>query len=230
VSVPDPRADPASAVAAPARAGELFGPRLPLARRYAARLATDGVVRGLLGPREVDRLWDRHLFNSAVLTELVPPGARVVDVGSGAGLPGIPMALRRPDLRIDLVEPMLRRVEFLTETVGELGLTDAVRLIRGRAEDRHVRQAAGGTDWVVARAVAPLDRLARWCLPLLSKTGRLLALKGSTAAAEVSRCQAALWEYGARVHAIEQLGTGVLLEPTWVVVLVRDRGRPVREM
>jgi 16S rRNA (guanine527-N7)-methyltransferase len=215
---PGTRVDP---VGAPPAAARLFGDRLPIAERYAARLVTDGVLRGLLGPREAGRLWDRHLLNSAVLTDLVPVSARVVDVGSGAGLPGLPMAIRRPDLQVDLVEPMQRRVVFLDETVADLGLTGAVRVIRGRADDAAVVQQVGATDWVVARAVAPLDRLVRWCLPLLSASGRLLALKGAGVATEAEQHAAALRRSGARVSAIEQVGNGLLTEPTWVAVIER---------
>jgi 16S rRNA (guanine527-N7)-methyltransferase len=205
----------------PAAAEALFGARLTLAERYRDRLAGDGVVRGLIGPREAGRLWDRHLLNSAILTDLVPSGARVVDVGSGAGLPGIPMAIRRPDLRVDLVEPMQRRTQFLTEVVDELGLDGSVRVVRGRAEDPDVVRATGNCDWVVARAVAPLDRLVRWCLPLLSTQGRLLALKGAAAEDEADRSAAAIRGVGARVEAVEQLGADVLGERTWVVIVAR---------
>jgi 16S rRNA (guanine527-N7)-methyltransferase len=205
----------------PALAGELFGERLALAETYAARLAGDGTTRGLIGPREVDRLWDRHLLNSAVLCDLIPTGARVVDVGSGAGLPGLPMAIRRPDLRVDLVEPMRRRVEFLLEVVTQLDLSATVRVLRGRADDPAVIEAAGTSDWVVARAVAPLDRLVAWCLPLLSSGGRLLALKGASAADEVARCRAEMRRLGAAAIDVQELGAGVLTVPTHVVVVGR---------
>ncbi|MGH3539193.1 MAG: 16S rRNA (guanine(527)-N(7))-methyltransferase RsmG, partial [Pseudonocardiaceae bacterium] len=141
----------------------VFADRYPLAERYAALLASSGVDWGLIGPREGDRLWERHLLNSAVLAELVPQGCRVLDVGSGAGLPGIPLALARPDLSIVLLEPMARRVAWLREVVTALGLT--VEVHRGRAEDPVVRAELGGNDVVTARAVAPLGRLASWSLP-----------------------------------------------------------------
>ena len=165
----------------------LFGGGIALAQRYAQVLASTGIEHGHLGPREVPRLWSRHLANSAVVTDLVPADALVIDVGSGAGLPGIPMAIRRPDLRFVLVEPMLRRFSFLERTVAELGLGDRVRVLRGRAEDRLVRTELAGSSWVTARAVAPLDRLVAWCVPLLGPGGRLLALKGSSAADEIAR-------------------------------------------
>jgi 16S rRNA (guanine527-N7)-methyltransferase len=208
----------------PPAARAVFGDRLDLAEHYAARLADEGTVRGLIGPREVGRIWERHVLNSAVLTDLVPVGARVVDVGSGAGLPGVPMAIRRPDLAVDLVEPMQRRVDFLTETVDVLGLTGSVRVIRGRAEDAAVLDVAGKSDWVVARAVAPLDRLVRWCLPLLAPGGRLLALKGRTAAEEVSRNRQAMRQCGAGEIDVERIGEAWLGTPTWVVVVQRSAG------
>jgi 16S rRNA (guanine527-N7)-methyltransferase len=211
-----------SAPDAPAAAATVFGPRLALARRYAATLAHDGIIRGLIGPREVDRLWQRHLLNSAVVTDLVPQDARVVDVGSGAGLPGLAMAIRRPDLRLDLVEPLQRRVDFLLETVAGLGLTEAVRVVRGRAEDADVIAAVGGAEWVVARAVAPLDRLVGWCLPLLAAHGRLLAIKGAGAQDELARCAPAIRRYGAQAIGVQQLGEALLDTPTRVVVVTRS--------
>jgi 16S rRNA (guanine527-N7)-methyltransferase len=225
----EPRAECSAVAAVPPAAEALFGDRLELAVRYRDRLAGDGVVRGLIGPREAERLWERHLLNSAILTELLPAAARVVDVGSGAGLPGVPMAIRRPDLRVDLVEPMQRRTQFLSEVVDELGLAGAVRVVRGRADEAAVTRVAGDVDWVVARAVAPLDRLVRWCLPLLSPRGRLLALKGAGAAEEAAHHAGALRACGARVEAVEQLGGDVLGERTWVVVVARTARARARE-
>ena len=171
--------------AVPAEAGSVFGPAVDAAAEYARLLATEGTVRGLIGPREVPRLWERHLLNSAAIASLVPVGARVVDVGSGAGLPGIPLALARPDLTVTLLEPLARRVAFLTECVHRLRL-ERVTVVRGRAEEDPIRRQLGGADVVTARAVAPLDKLAGWCLPLLRPGGLLLAMKGSTAAAELA--------------------------------------------
>ena len=171
--------------AVPAEAGSVFGPAVDAAAEYARLLATEGTVRGLIGPREVPRLWERHLLNSAAIASLVPVGSRVVDVGSGAGLPGIPLALARPDLTVTLLEPLARRVAFLTECVRRLGL-ERVTVVRGRAEEGPIRRQLGGADVVTARAVAPLDKLAGWCLPLLRPGGLLLAMKGSTAAAELA--------------------------------------------
>ena len=168
---------------APQSAALCFGESLDVARRYGEILAGAGIERGLLGPSEVDRLWDRHLLNSAAMAELFEPGERVADVGSGAGLPGIPLAITRPDLKVTLIEPLLRRSEFLREAIDELGLD--VVVIRGRAEDRVVREEAGEMDAVVSRAVASLDKLSRWSMPLLRTGGRMLALKGERAMDEV---------------------------------------------
>jgi 16S rRNA (guanine527-N7)-methyltransferase len=169
----------------PPEAVLVFGPATDRAAEYVRLLATDGTVRGLIGPREVPRLWARHLLNSAAIASLVPDGAHVVDVGSGAGLPGIPLALARPDVTVTLLEPLARRVAFLTECVDRLGL-ERVTVVRGRAEEGPVRRDLGGADVVTARAVAPLDKLAGWCLPLLRPGGQLLAMKGSTAAEELA--------------------------------------------
>jgi 16S rRNA (guanine527-N7)-methyltransferase len=214
---PDSRPD----LTPPASARAVFGERLQLAETYASRLASDGVVQGHVGPREVPRLWDRHLINSAVLTDLVPVGVRVVDVGSGAGLPGLPMAIRRPDLHVDLLDPMLRRISFLTDVINQLGLTDSVQAWRGRAEEADVVSRLGRADWVVARAVAPLDRLVRWCLPLLAPGGHLLALKGATAANEVEEHRAVVQRLGAGSIEVRSVGSEVGAEPTWVVSVQR---------
>lgn len=206
---------------APPSAAGLFGPGLAGAERFAAMLAGPGVERGVLGPREADRLWDRHLFNSVVVADLVPPGARVLDVGSGAGLPGIAVALARPDLTVALLEPMARRVAWLEEVIGELGLPVVVH--RGRAEDGAVRRQVGEWDIVTARAVAPLGRLASWCVPLLAGTGRLLALKGASAANEARRDAVAIRAAGGGAVSIEQCGVGSVDPPTTVVVVPRRR-------
>lgn len=197
----------------------MFGSGLDLAVRYGELLASDGVIRGLIGPREVPRLWERHLLNCAVITSLIPAGARVVDVGTGAGLPGLAMACRRADLRVDLVESLARRVTFLSEAVAVLGLSERVRVVHGRAEEPAVRGEVGEAAWVTARAVAPLDRLVRWCLPLLRPDGALLAIKGAQAAAEV----AAL---GRSVTAsVTECGADVLDTPVTVVVVERSGRR-----
>jgi 16S rRNA (guanine527-N7)-methyltransferase len=198
----------------------LLGDRLPLATEYARRLATDGVVRGLIGPREADRIWDRHLLNCAAVGELVPSGASVTDVGSGAGLPGIVLAIARPYLSVALVEPLARRTAFLSEVVAELSL-DNVTVVRARAEDAAGELAPA--DVVTARAVAPLDRLAAWCLPLARVGGRLLALKGTTAAEEIEAHREAVARLGGGEPIIHSCGAGVLPEPTTVVEVIRER-------
>jgi 16S rRNA (guanine527-N7)-methyltransferase len=199
----------------------VFGSAFDRAQQLHDLLATEATRRGLIGPREVDRLWDRHLLNCAVITELLPDGARVVDVGSGAGLPGLPIAIRRPDLHVDLVESLQRRTEFLTEAVAGLGLAERVRVLRGRVEDAAIVTTAGSAEWVTARAVAPLDRLVRWCLPLLRPGGQLLAVKGATAATEVAEHERSMRRHGAGSIAVVQCGVDVLVEPTTVVAVQR---------
>ncbi|GAA1140019.1 hypothetical protein GCM10009664_05790 [Kitasatospora gansuensis] len=198
---------------APAVAQEIFGDRYPMAVRYTELLATAGVQRGLIGPREVPRLWDRHVLNCAVLAELLPPNASLCDVGSGAGLPGIPVAMARPDVSVTLLEPLLRRTTFLEEVVRELGL-DNVTVLRGRAEEMIGKLAV---DIVTARAVAPLDRLAGWGLPLLRPYGQMLALKGDTAEQELADSRSALTKLGAVKWSVLAVGEGTLETSTRVV-------------
>jgi 16S rRNA (guanine527-N7)-methyltransferase len=193
---------------------------MPAAQRYAELLAGPGVERGLLGPREVERLWERHILNSAAAGELLEPNESVVDIGSGAGLPGLPLAIARPDLRVTLVEPMLRRTEFLEMVTSELEITVAV--VRGRAEDPAVREAVGGADAVTSRAVASLEKLTRWSLPLLRPGGRMLALKGERADSEVAECLAAMTALGATGVRVVRCGVGYLDPPTTVVVASRS--------
>jgi 16S rRNA (guanine527-N7)-methyltransferase len=203
-------------------ARQIFGDRFALAADYARLLVTDGVVRGLIGPREAPRIWERHLANCAVMAEMIPLGASVVDVGSGAGLPGIVLAVARPDLSITLVEPLARRTSFLTEAVEALGLGTAVTVIRGRAEEA-VGELATGADVVTARAVAPLDRLAGWCLPLARVGGRLLALKGASAADEAAEHRAVVAALGGGEPVVRLCGTDVIDPPTTVVEIVKER-------
>jgi 16S rRNA (guanine527-N7)-methyltransferase len=211
--------DAPAAPPAPPVAARVFGAALADAERYVGRLATDGVTRGLIGPREVARLWERHVLNSAAVAEAVPGDAVVVDVGSGAGLPGIPLALARPDLRLTLVEPMARRVEFLEEVVAELGVP--WRVVRGRAEERSVRQAVGPVDVVTARAVAPLPRLVAWCRGLLRPGAQLVALVGSRAVEELPALVPELEAAGMRdVHA-RAVGAELGEAATTVVVMTR---------
>ncbi|MEV6342070.1 16S rRNA (guanine(527)-N(7))-methyltransferase RsmG [Actinoplanes sp. NPDC051851] len=207
-------------------AAEVFGERLELAGRFTQLLATEGVVRGLIGPRETPRLWERHLVNCGVMSQLFPFGSSVVDVGSGAGLPGIVLAVARPDLVITLVEPLARRTAFLTEAVDELGL-DNVTVVRGRAEEVAGHLAA---DIVTARAVAALDKLAGWCLPLARTGGLLLALKGSSAAEEIADHTAAIARLGGGEPVIRICGEGLIEPPATVVEIVKERDVvPVRE-
>ncbi|GAA3751840.1 hypothetical protein GCM10022225_40230 [Plantactinospora mayteni] len=256
--------DSSPAVPLPAELAEpartLFADRLPLAASYAELLAGPGVLRGLIGPRETPRIWDRHLLNCAAVVELLPVGASVVDVGSGAGLPGIVLAIARPDLAVTLVEPLARRAVFLAEVVTALDLADAVTVVRARAEELAAsrRESAGGrrrrpgrsgrsaaplpvepggpvelanlpaelrvpADVVTARAVAPLDRLAGWCLPLARPGGRLLALKGASAAEEVAEHAEAVRRLGGSPPVVRHAGLGVVDPPTTVVEVVRER-------
>jgi 16S rRNA (guanine527-N7)-methyltransferase len=198
-----------------------FGPAAELLVRYAGWLAGPGTVRGLLGPREVSRLWDRHLLNSVALAELIPQRARLVDIGTGAGLPGLAVACVRPDLRVDLVESLLRRTDFLTEVVADLEVGHRVRVIRGRAEDSLVLNTVGSAEFVTARAVAPLDRLVRWSFPLLRPGGSLFALKGAGAEDELSEHQQFLTRMRAEVRGVIECGAELVDPPTRVVHLVR---------
>lgn len=209
----------------PAVAAEIFGAGLPLARRYADLLVTAGLERGLLGPREADRIWDRHLLNCAVVAELIPHGERVVDAGSGAGLPGLALAIARPDLRVVLLDAQERRITFLQECVDALDLSGA-EVYRGRAEEVATRKAIGGADVVTARALAPLDRLAQWCLPLTRIGGRVLAIKGVSASDEAQRHHDAICRYGANRVTVRRCGVDRIDPPTTVVEIVR--GSPAR--
>jgi 16S rRNA (guanine527-N7)-methyltransferase len=213
--------DPPAAPAPPEVVFQRFGPAAELLVRYADWLAGAGTVRGLLGPRETPRLWDRHLLNSVAVAELVPQGARLVDIGTGAGLPGLAMACVRPDLTVDLVESLLRRTDFLTEVVTALGLADRVRVVRGRAEDSAVLNTVGSAEFVTARAVAPLDRLVHWSFPLLRPGGSLLAVKGASAEDEVRQHQQFLTRMRAEVRGVIECGAELVDPPTRVVHLVR---------
>lgn len=196
--------------AAPAAAATVFGDRLALAERFAATLADTGVSHGLVGPREVPRLWDRHVLNCAVAHHAFPEGAHVIDVGSGAGLPGLALAVVRPDLHIHLVEPMLRRTTWLSATVESLGLGNCT-VHRGRAEEFHGTLRA---PFATARAVARIDKLARWTFPLLEEDGVLVALKGEQAAQELEEERATLTRLGMVDAAIRTYGEGILEVPT----------------
>lgn len=218
-------------VAPPPEAEAVFGERLDLAQRYADLLATAGVERGLIGPRETDRIWDRHILNSAALGELVEPGERIADIGSGAGLPGIPLALARPDVHVTLVEPMMRRCDFLTEVVNELGVD--IRVVRGRAEDPVVQREVGEMDVVTSRAVGSLDKLVRWSMGMLRPEGRMLALKGARAEAETEENRRVLDRAGAVDVRVMRCGADYLDPPATVVsarrgMSAKGRNRPAR--
>ncbi len=202
-------------------ARRVFGSSLSGAERYAALLAAAGVERGLIGPREAPRLWERHLVNCALLADGIPAGATVADVGSGAGLPGLVLALCRPDLRMSLVEPLQRRVGFLDEAVAALRL-EGVEVIRARAEELH-----GSREFcvVVSRAVAPLPKLLRWSLPLVARGGAVLAMKGASAAAELERAGPTLRRLQSGPAEVVRYGEGLVDPPTTAILVRRaDRG------
>jgi 16S rRNA (guanine527-N7)-methyltransferase len=209
--------------AAPAAAAAVFGDQLSAAEQYAQVLATAGIERGVIGPREVSRLWERHLLNSAVIAEVIPDGVEVLDVGSGAGLPGVPLALARPDLGMTLVEPLARRVAFLDDVLSALRAVQqfpmSVRVVRARAE----ALPRAGTDVVVARAVAPLSRLLPMVVPLLRPGGRLVAMKGQHADREVAESAAVLRRLHVADVQVQDVGHGVVIPSTRVVIV--DAGR-----
>lgn len=209
----------------------VFSHHLPVAERYAEILTREGVLRGLIGPREVPRLWERHLINCALVGNAIGSDLDVCDIGSGAGLPGIVLALNRPDLTVTLVEPLLRRSVFLQETVAELGLTN-VEVVRARAEELHGRR---DFTVVTSRAVAPLDRLLRWSLPLVRAGGEMVAMKGSSVEEEVREAAPLLRQLGAGTVRVESFGAEIVERPTIVVrveatrpsrVGLSDMGRP----
>lgn len=200
-------------------AAGVFGARLPLAEEYASLLAGPALERGLIGPREVDRLWERHLLNCAVVGELIPEGAGVVDIGSGAGLPGLALAIARPDLAVTLVESRSRPTEFLEECLERLALR-SVGVRRARAEE-----LAGGirTDVATARAVGSLPRLTELSFPLLVTGGRLLALKGGKAGEELDDVRPRLSRLGTSEGQVLYAGSRQLAQPTVVVRLIAGR-------
>ncbi|WP_338749404.1 16S rRNA (guanine(527)-N(7))-methyltransferase RsmG [Janibacter alittae] len=202
-------------------AHRFFGERLPHAEVFAALLADTGVSHGLIGPREVSILWERHILNCAVIEDAFPDGARLIDVGSGAGLPGVALAIARPDLEVHLVEPMQRRTEWLESAIAEIGL-DTVTVHRGRAEEFHGQLTA---PYVTARAVARLDKLARWCFPLLEHEGRMVALKGRSAEDELAATTTALRKMGLVRADVGSHGADVLAAPTLTVTCHVRHGR-----
>lgn len=187
----------------------VFGDSLPTIQRYANWLTGPGVERGLIGPREVPRIWERHLLNCAVVVDRVPIDATVADIGTGAGLPGLVWSIMRPDISMSLVEPLLRRTRFLEEVVEDLGLENTV-VVRARAEEMTQQ-----FDVVTARAVAATDKLAKWTLPLVKDGGVLLALKGQSAEQEVSAARSTLGRLGAKSIVVREYGS--LDVPTTVV-------------
>lgn len=205
---------------------EFFGDAYPRVERFALMLADQGVLRGLIGPRELGRLWERHILNSAAVTPFLsdsessgsdgsPTGGTIVDVGSGAGLPGLVIAAMLPDRQVVLVEPMERRTTWLFEAAAECGI-DNVTVVRGRAEEvRDVVEASV----VTARAVAPIDKLVKWCAPLLAPGGQMALLKGRSAPDELERAKYVLRKHGL-VGTVESAPTLPGLEPTTVVRLL----------
>lgn len=183
---------------------------MTLLESYHHWLATAGIERGLIGPREVERLWDRHIANCAVVEELIPAGSLVYDVGSGAGLPGLVLSIVRPDLRVGLIEPLLRRANFLTEVINDLALSDRVSVYRDRAEQVKLSKA----DVVTARAVAPLSKLLQWTLPLTRTGGLILAMKGTAAQDEIVEAKSVL---NGRSAQIVMCGQGIVDPQTTVV-------------
>lgn len=195
----------------PVEATKVFGERIEMARGYAKALIRDGDLLGLLGPRELPRLWTRHILNSAVVSELVPEGKTVADIGSGAGLPGIPMAICLPNNHFTLIEPMERRSDWLKELVLELGLTN-VTVLRARAEE-----VGEVFDIATARAVSALPKLLRLVVPLVRDGGLILAMKGSKAAEEIEEAKRLQKKLGLSGFEIVYAGEGLLAEPTLVV-------------
>lgn len=204
---PEPSAEESAAAEA------VFGVQLPLARGFVAHLASSGIERGLLGPREVPRLWGRHVLNCAVVADLMARDASVVDVGSGAGLPGLAIAIARPDLQLHLVEPLERRVTWLNEVIDDLSLPN-VSVHRARAEEM-IGKITG--DYVTARAVSALSTLAGWTIPLAKAGGEVLAIKGRSAAEEIEKARKVIRKLGGGSSEILTVGAALLPEPTTVV-------------
>jgi 16S rRNA (guanine527-N7)-methyltransferase len=204
----------------PSEVEATYGPEVTSAlSRFVDILATDAVTRGLVGPREIPRLWDRHVLNCAVVEPAFDQNLRVADVGSGAGLPGLVLAIVRPDLRLTLIESLERRVAFLTEARARLQLNN-VEVVRSRAEDYQ-----GRFDSVTARAVAPLERLVGWTLPLVRPGGHLVAIKGAGAEEEVAASSVTIRRLGGSDVRVLSYGAGVVDPPTTVVRVTATRRR-----
>lgn len=209
---------PEQAEAATDELRAFFGLTWAPMEHFAQMLVAEGELRGLIGPREVPRLWSRHLLNSAAISRFVPDEAEVADIGSGAGFPGVVLAIMRPDTTVHLVEPMERRVAWLTDVAEEVGL-DNVMIHHARAEELHGRQTF---DVVTARAVAALDRLTRWAMPLVRPGGELVALKGRRAGEELGEARNVLRKLGASSTRVETV-TGLPLGTTATIVQVTKR-------
>jgi 16S rRNA (guanine527-N7)-methyltransferase len=205
-----PRPTPEEAKAA----DHYFGERADLAQRFVGHLVSTGIEWGLIGPREIPRIWSRHVLNCAAISEVIPEGALVADVGSGAGLPGLVLALARPDLMLVLIEPLERRCQWLDDVVQDLGLGDRVDVVRARAEQVFDTVDA---DVVTARAVKALKTLVPLTLPLVHGHGELVALKGRSASEEIEKASKIIRKFKGRNPRVEVLGTDLLEEPTTVV-------------
>lgn len=200
-------------------AEKIFGDRLGLAQRYVEHLATSGTERGLIGPREVPRLWSRHVLNCAVIESAIPHGSHVADVGSGAGLPGLCLAIARPDLELTLIEPLERRVIWLREVVDDLGLSN-VTVMRTRAE---LAVGLVSADVVTARAVSALTKLAGLTIPLLDGKGEVVAIKGRSVAEEIEKAAKVIRKLGGVQTSVVVCGQELLEEPTTVVRIVVNK-------
>lgn len=224
-----PQTDPADSLMVEITPAELkaaesiFGDRLDLARRYVEHLATSGTERGLIGPREVPRLWSRHVLNCAVIESQIAHGSHVADVGSGAGLPGLCLAIARPDLELTLIEPLERRVIWLQEVVDDLGLEN-VTIMRTRAE---LAVGMVDADVVTARAVSALTNLAELTIPLLAGKGEVVAIKGRSAGEEIEKAAKVIRKLGGTQTSVVLVGEDVLEEPTTVVRIVVNKPQKI---
>ncbi|KQW05009.1 16S rRNA (guanine(527)-N(7))-methyltransferase RsmG [Leifsonia sp. Root4] len=196
----------------PLVAADVFGEQLATARAFTTNLATHGEELGLIGPLELPRLWTRHILNCAIVAPLLRPGL-VGDVGSGAGLPGLVLAIARPDVNFVLIEPMERRVAWLNDQVAELGLAN-VEVLRARAEET---KREGTFDQVTARAVSALRTLIPLTAPLLRSGGELVLMKGAGAPGEITAAEKAIRKYKLRDVEVLVLGEGILSEETRVI-------------
>lgn len=205
----------------PPSAKAIFGSRLNLAEAYASALARDSETFGLLGPRELPKLWSRHILNSAVVAEYISDSATVADVGAGAGLPGIPIAIARPDIQMTLIEPMERRSEWLVSIVKELGLEN-VKVVRARGEETTNLDI----DVVVARAVAALAKLIGFTAPVLKGQGQILAIKGERVTEEMAEAKQLFAKFGITESDVVFAGEKLLEQPTRLArIRVGNHGR-----